>query len=172
MTLEERIIKHLKLREGERLTVYQDSLGKPTVGVGHLVKTEDNLKIGDQITKTRSDHFLKQDVAKALDAAYKQADELGKHSEDFILALTSVNFQLGTGWTKKFYNTYPKLVSGDFEGAIEGFKKSKWAKQTPVRVNDFVKAIRLAYYPNINKPEKRSWWARLVNFMKRNCKNA
>ena len=143
--LERKIVKHLKLREGERLTVYLDSLKKPTVGVGHLVRPEDGLKVGDTITQTQSDAFLRHDIGWALNAAYEQADEMGVTSEDFILALTSVNFQLGPDWKKVFHTSYPKLVSGDWQGAIRGFKASKWAKQTPVRVNDFVKAIEKEY---------------------------
>lgn len=149
MTLKERIIKHLKHREGERLTVYKDSEGYPTVGVGHLVRPEDNLKVGDKISQKRSDMFLDRDYAIAFRATLDQAKEIGKHSDDFLLALTSVNFQLGTDWPEIFYGSYPKLVSGDWRGAIAGFKRSKWAKQTPVRVADFVKAIEIAY----NQPE-------------------
>ena len=154
MNLKERIIKHLKLREGKRLTVYKDSLGKLTVGVGHLVRPQDNLKLGDKITNERCNAFLEEDMATAFKAALDQAKEIGKHSDDFVLALTSVNFQLGTGWPEKFYSSYPKLVNGDWQGAIEGFKSSKWAKQTPVRVDDFVKAIEIAYnQPLTEKPK-------------------
>lgn len=145
MSLKERIIEHLKLREGEWLTVYKDSLGFPTVGVGHLVLPADGLELGDTITKEQSEAFLTKDMQKAWRAAEKQATELGKFNEDFILALTSVNFQLGTDWPNIFHGTYPKLLKGQWKAAIKGFKSSKWAKQTPVRVDDFVNAIEKAY---------------------------
>lgn len=148
MTLVERIIEHLRLREGERLWVYLDHLGNPTVGVGHLVMPNDKLKVGDRITKARSEKFLVNDMQLALNAARDQAKKIGIETDDFILALTSVNFQLGVGWPKVFHTSFPKLVAGDWQGAIRGFEDSVWAEQTPVRVNDFVKAIEKAY----NKP--------------------
>jgi GH24 family phage-related lysozyme (muramidase) len=51
--------------EGYRLTVYADSAGNPTVGVGHLVRPKDNLKLGDKITKEQADEFLRQDLIDA-----------------------------------------------------------------------------------------------------------
>ena len=76
---------------------------------------------------------------------YEFAKEIGIETDDFILALTSVNFQLGTNWTKKFRTSYPNLVKGRWKQAIVGFKGSLWNKQTPVRVKDFVEAIELAF---------------------------
>lgn len=143
--LEQKIIEHLKLREGEKLHVYLDTQGHKTVGVGHLVLPEDELSLGDKISQTLSDAFLKEDMRKALAAAIGQSVEIGISTDDFLIALTSVNFQLGTNWPETFYGSYPTLVDGDWEAAIAGFKASKWASQTPVRVNDFVKAIEKAY---------------------------
>ena len=51
--------------EGTKLNVYKDSNGFPTVGVGHLIKPEDNLKMGDTITPEQSDVFLTQDLIQA-----------------------------------------------------------------------------------------------------------
>lgn len=135
-------IDHLILREGKRNTVYRDSLGKPTVGVGHLVRKQDNLKVGDTISDAQVREFLEQDAQKAFDAALKQATELGVQDSDFIIALGSVNFQLGTNWRSKFPNTWQHMVNGNFEQAIKNIEKSLWARQTPVRTKDFVQAIK------------------------------
>lgn len=137
---------HLELREGKRKIVYKDSLGKPTVGVGHLVLPEDHLNVGDEISEAEIQSFLKKDSAKAWAAAKAQAKELGKAEDwDFVIALGSVNFQLGTAWNKTFKNTYAALLRGDYETAIKGVKSSIWARQTPVRTADFVAAIEEAY---------------------------
>lgn len=53
------LIKHF---EDCRLTVYADSAGLPTVGVGHLVRPEDNLKLGDKITQEQADRLLDLDL--------------------------------------------------------------------------------------------------------------
>jgi GH24 family phage-related lysozyme (muramidase) len=140
-------MEHLILREGKRLTVYKDSLGKPTVGVGHLVLPEDNLKLGDSISEERCKSFLDKDMTKAFLAAQRQTAELKYLVTEecvglMIEALTSVNFQLGTTWNKTFKNTWAMIVKGDLVAASEAVKDSKWYVQTPVRVNDFAAALK------------------------------
>ena len=67
---------------------------------------------------------------------------------DFIIALGSVNFQLGTRWMDKFPSAYRALASKDYDEAIRQVStgsgrngQSRWKEQTPVRVEDFVIAI-------------------------------
>jgi|TARA_Y100000310_G_C20701675_1_gene830570 GH24 family phage-related lysozyme (muramidase) len=137
--------KQLEKTEGYRNCVYLDTRGLPTVGIGHLILPSDNLKMGDCISDARVEQLYKQDAQKAFNAAIKQADDLGRFTSEFIVALTEVNFQLGTGWTKEFKNTYAKLKRDDWQGAIANLKRSKWNSQTPVRVANFINAITVAY---------------------------
>lgn len=137
-----RFIDHLIQREGKRNMVYKDSLGKPTVGVGHLVQKGDNLKVGERISDAKVREFLEKDASKAFNAAKMQAGELGINDADFIIALGSVNFQLGTSWRSKFPNTWRHIVNGNYAQAIKNIERSLWAKQTPVRTKDFVNAIK------------------------------
>ncbi len=134
--------RHLLVREGKRNVVYRDSLGKPTVGVGHLVLPGDNLKVGDKITDEQVNAFLDKDARGAWDAANRQAAEAGITDGCFIVALASVNFQLGTGWTKKFPSTWNMIKKGQYNEAANALNGTLWAKQTPVRVQDFQKALR------------------------------
>lgn len=135
---------HLILREGKRNKVYKDSLGYPTVGVGHLVLESDGLKVGDEITDELVEMFLIEDSEKALRKAITQARELGKMSHAFIVALGSVNFQLGD-FKKVFPISYMHLKQKHPRQAVRNIKRSKWARQTPVRVEDFIDAIKTAY---------------------------
>ena len=145
----EKFKNHVKLREGEVKDpktglhiVYFDSLNKPTVGWGHLVLPSDKLKIGDHVTEARVSEFFKKDSLLALDAAYRQAEDLGHpNNVNFIAALASVNYQLGSGWPNEFKNTYSYLKQGKYNNAIKNLRRSLWFKQTPVRVNDFIDAI-------------------------------
>ena len=59
-----------------------------------------------------------------------------------MIALASVNFQLGIGWNKKHKETWKKLRRGDWEEAALEASDSKWFDQTPTRVEDFQRAIR------------------------------
>lgn len=128
-------------KEGERLTVYRDSLGKLTVGIGHLVLPRDGLKYGDRITQTQSRAFFAKDIKKALDAAKEQAAELGKYTVDFIIALTHVNFQSGIFWRTIHPKTWDALKRGDSADAVRELRSSLWYRQTPTRVVAFINAI-------------------------------
>lgn len=143
---------HLILREGVRNYVYKDTLGKLTGGVGHLILPKDNLNYRDPIDKDAIDKWLDIDAGRAVDAALIQAKEMDVSDVDFIVALASVNFQLGAGWTKKFSNTWGLLKRGRYFEAVDNIEKSLWAKQTPVRVRDFCAAIKMLA---LTKPKKK-----------------
>ena len=139
----ELFITHLMKREGYRNEVYEDSEGHLTVGVGHLVRPHDELKLGDTISHEQVYAFLHEDAKSAFDAAHEQMNELGINNTNFLIALGSVNFQLGTGWRDKFSNTWNMIKNGQYQDAIDNLEKSKWNDQTPVRVDDFQYALRL-----------------------------
>jgi GH24 family phage-related lysozyme (muramidase) len=134
--------KLMALREGRKNTVYKDTLGKLTVGIGHLVLAEDQLRIGDMITDERVSALFAKDGAAALAAARSQAVEAGITDSSFIPYLASVNFQLGVKWTHTFPDTWKIIVEGDYESAAQALEGTIWARQTPVRVKDFQDALR------------------------------
>ena len=129
-------------REGRRNDVYPDSLGKPTVGIGHLVVAADGLKMGDRITDAQVTALFMKDSASALSAARSQAAAAGISDVAFMPFLASVNFQLGTRWIDTFPQTWKMIVDGEYENAAKALDGTLWAKQTPVRVRDFQEALR------------------------------
>lgn len=137
--------EYLIEEEGYRNGVYKDSRGILTVGIGHKVLPGDNLKMGDVISDARVQELFQQDCSKAFEAALSQAKQLDKYNEIMIARLTSVNFQLGTGWRTKFPNTWSMLKNGDVQGAINNLTKSAWYKQTPSRVTAFVNTLQAQF---------------------------
>ena len=144
-------LEHLEVREGNEERIYLDTLGKPTCGVGHLLSLEEcgEYEIGQNVSQTTRDKWLEEDAQKAWDAAAQQIQDLAIEDPKFIVALGSVNFQLGTHWMDKFPSAYKALSSKDYDEAIRQVStgsgkdgQSKWKEQTPVRVEDFVKAIK------------------------------
>lgn len=117
---------------------YKDSLGKDTGGYGHLRLKEDPLSFDQKIASD----WLEKDITKARTAATIQFESLPYQTQDLYDVLVSVNFQLGTGWYKKFPKTWKLMTSGAYrEAAIEA-QDSDWYKQTPVRVKDLQKALQ------------------------------
>ncbi len=144
----------LLAEEGWRDKVYLDTEGHPTAGMGHKLTADQNLQysVGDTIPNPMLKAWQNQDQTKARNAAIKQAREMKISDPKIIDALTSVNFQLGTNWQSKFPNAVDSLMSGDLQGAADHFQwkdpsnkdlgKSKWAEQTPSRVDSLVSALK------------------------------
>lgn len=130
------------LREGDRLVVYPDSRGKPTVARGHLVLPEDGLKLGDRITQQRSDAFWLKDGADAFSHAISLSEQAGIKDISFLPYLASVCYQLGDEWTRTFKNTWKMICDGEYADAADALDGTKWDNQTPVRVSDFQGALR------------------------------
>jgi GH24 family phage-related lysozyme (muramidase) len=131
-------IELVRLREGEKLYWYKDSLGKWTGGVGHLRKKGDP----DSFGQYESTQWLLNDILGARKAADKQFAKLPFQTQALYDALVSCNFQFGNDFDKDFPDSFGKLVKGDYPGAAKGFQATLWARQTPTRVKDLVEAIR------------------------------
>ena len=143
-------LEHLKHREGFRHEVYLDTLGKPTCGVGHLLTEQEcrQYDVGERVPSHIISRWLEEDADLAWRAAAQQVQDLGIDNPAFIVALGSVNFQLGTRWMNKFPSAYEALRRRDYKEAIRQVStgsgrngQSRWMEQTPVRVEDFIKAI-------------------------------
>lgn len=130
-------------REGVLETVYKDSLGKTTAGIGHLLTEEEQerYKVGQKISLEQVSEWYQKDFLHAYGAARAQAKEIGVEAMHFVAALTSVNFQLGTNWYKIHKKTWQHLLDHNWEDAAKEAQNSRWYKQTPVRVKDFQEAI-------------------------------
>lgn len=145
-------IDNLIQREGNELESYKDSLGNETIGVGHLITSEEKesgsvygIDISNGITEEQSKEILKKDLEKHNKEADRVMEDLGidksKLSEDQISALRDMNFQLGSGTQRDFKTTLGHIRDGNYEAAAKSVASSRWAKQTPVRVRDFQERI-------------------------------
>lgn len=87
-----RLIEEL---EGLRLRVYLDSASLPTVGVGHLVRPLDRLRLGQTITRERAEGFLREDLAAAERAVMQYVKvPLSENQRSAVLSLV---FNIGAG---------------------------------------------------------------------------
>lgn len=135
----------IEAAEGYKEIAYLDSRGILTVGIGHRVTAFDSIRLGEKISAQRVQEFFNADIKKAFDAAKSQAKELGKYTPQMIAALTSVNFQLGTGWRSKFKNTWSDLKNGNVNSAISRLNNSDWKEQTPTRVTEFITTLQTQF---------------------------
>ena len=142
-------------REGYVPEVYLDSLGKPTVGYGHLIEDkvweEDDPRIGTQpYSEAELKAFFDKDVQAAQSGAVRNIgrETWANLNPEQQKVLTSMAFQLGETGQKKFGNMIAAIQAGDYataaREALSGSKegtKSKWLKQTPKRAFDLANAF-------------------------------
>ncbi|MBS1140761.1 MAG: glycoside hydrolase family 24 [Proteobacteria bacterium] len=98
-----------QVTDGFILTVYNDSRKLPTVGCGHLVTTEDKLKVGDKITKEKAQELLKNDLKIAENAINNKTKvPLFQYEYD---ALVSIAFNTGATGASKLID---KVNEGEY----------------------------------------------------------
>ena len=130
--LKERIKEH----EGYRSKVYLDSLGKRTVGFGHLC-VEDFWEDDKEYDKELLENIFEKDFQNA----FEQVENL---CNDYDLDITptatevliEMVFQLGIGNVKKFRRMIAALQEQDYETASVEMLDSRWAEQTPARAEE------------------------------------
>ena len=140
----------VKSHEGCVLEPYDDSLGKLTVGIGHLVQAHERkrFQLGVKITQEEADELFDID----LNRAAAGADELiikniGDHDDlpqVIQEVLVEMVFQLGKTGVKQFRNMWASLKEKDWPMAAMHMKDSRWRKQTKKRCEHLSKMVEMA----------------------------
>ncbi len=90
MKISQKGIDLIKKFEGCKLTAYRDSVGIPTIGVGHTK----GVKMGMTITQAQADEYLRSDLVTCEQTLNKLGVNLAQNEFD---ALCSWIFNLGSG---------------------------------------------------------------------------
>ena len=135
----DKLLESVKKHEGYKNHVYLDTLGKRTVGVGHLC-VEDFWEDG----KEYEEDFLMDILKKDLQQAIRQADlkcEGLKISDDAKIIIIEMIFQLGGTGVSKFRKMWQALQQDppDYAEASVQMLDSRWAKQTPNRAQEMAR---------------------------------
>ena len=139
----ERLLESVKKHEGYRNKVYLDTLGKRTVGVGHLC-VEDFWEDDKEYEESFLMEILQKDLQEAIRGAKELMEEHGcadidERAEEIIIEMV---FQLGRTGVKKFRNMWKALSEHNYIGASFEMLDSKWAKQTPNRAKDMADQMK------------------------------
>ena len=134
-----KLLESVKRHEGYRNKVYLDTLGKRTVGVGHLC-VEDFWEDG----KEYDEDFLMGILEKDLQSAIDQADDMCSNltiSDDAKIIIIEMIFQLGGTGVSKFRKMWQALQQDppDYAEASVQMLDSRWAKQTPNRAQEMAR---------------------------------
>lgn len=147
----------LRLDEGLKLTIYKDTLGYWTIGIGHLLtKVKDKAvaiaeldklvgrKTNGVITEAEARTIFKKDVEKAT-KQIKQSKILSpiydKVSPIRKMAIINMVFQMGIAGAESFKNSLTLVSNSYYTQAGINLRKSKWYKQTPNRAERVIKVL-------------------------------
>lgn len=96
MNISQNGMDFIKGLEGVRYTMYLDSEGYPTIGVGHLIKPNEEYLKTAKLTNKEVDELFKKDLKSFVDAANNAITAPMKQHE--FDAVVSVLFNIGKGW--------------------------------------------------------------------------
>ena len=138
-----RLLESVKKHEGYRNKVYLDTLGKRTVGVGHLCVEdfwEDDKEYEEKFLMTILEHDLSSAIKGANDLmAENGCMDMNEKAHEIIIEMV---FQLGKTGVSKFKNMWKALSGLDYSTAADQMLDSRWAKQTPNRANGMADIMR------------------------------
>lgn len=141
--LMEEMIEH----EGYVSSIYRDSLGFKTVGVGHLVVYGDPeylMEEGAEVDEARIAMYFYRDVAIAIEACFEHIPNFDTHPKAVQEVLINMMFNLGRPRLMRFKNMMAALNKRDYITAASEMVDSKWYGQVKRRAVDLVAKMRSA----------------------------
>jgi GH24 family phage-related lysozyme (muramidase) len=125
-----------------RLTVYADSRGLPTVGIGHLVRRGEGLTLGAHVTPQQVEAWFAHDVQQAV----FNCQMLFASWQDFPAAvqevLANMMFNLGASGLARFRDLRAAVARHDWQAAADAMVASAWYHQVGERSQRLVAAMR------------------------------
>lgn len=138
----ERLKRQLEIDEGKVLTVYVDSLGNLTGGIGHKILPEDGLKEGDKITETQCADWLIDDIAIAIIDCKVIFTNWDDYNSEVQEVLVNMLFNLGRTNFLTFKKFILAVYQEDWMTASKEGLDSRWAKQVGKRAQRLMQRLR------------------------------
>ena len=141
----EQLREQLEIDEGCVYEIYNDHLGYPTFGIGHLViesDPENGQEIGTPVSESRVIEAFEQDVQTVLsDCAilYPDFDELPEEAQQVI---ANMMFNMGRPRLSKFKGMKRGVDSRDWNAAADEMVDSAWYRQVTNRADRLVERMR------------------------------
>ena len=137
----------LKIDEGVKYEIYNDHLGYPTFGIGHLVVESDEehgKPVGTSVSEDRVNAVFDKDVAVMVDEAKKIFPNLDTLPEEEQQVIVNMTFNMGRPRLSQFKKFIAGVNAGDWDKAAVEMMDSRWAKQVGARaerLRDRIKAL-------------------------------
>lgn len=137
--------QHLKREEGWRTEVYEDHLGNPTVGIGHLLTSQQRAvwPVGTTVPDDVLEDIFSEDVEVAIKGAKQNVGAATFHSlgTNRKVVLCSLCFMLGTSGLSKFRKMLAAIEDARWNDAADELMDSLMARQVPERAKRLATAL-------------------------------
>ena len=141
----EQLRKELEVDEGVKYEIYNDHLGYPTFGIGHLVRDTDpehGQEIGTPVSEDRVIEAFNKDVESVLNDCTILYGDFSKLPEEAQLIIANMMFNLGRPRLSKFKGMKAGVDAQDWNKAADEMIDSAWYRQVPNRAGRLVKRMR------------------------------
>ena len=141
----EQLRKELEVDEGVKYEIYNDHLGYPTFGIGHLVRDDDpefGQPVGTAVSEDRVNECFDKDVEIVIDDCrqlYEDFDDLPSEAQ---LIIANMMFNMGRPRLSKFKGMKAGCDARDWNKMADEMVDSRWHDQVPNRAKRLVKRIR------------------------------
>lgn len=141
------LIENIKAHEGFSARIYKDSVGKATVGYGFLVAalSPDELKLNggkaEPMSKEVAEKILNLKVSKLKKRLFQCLPWLADKPQNVQDTLIEMAYQLGLAGLMSFRYTLGCIEAGDYAQAARNLRASLLYRQTPKRVEDYIKGL-------------------------------
>ena len=141
----EQLRKELEVDEGVKYEIYNDHLGYPTFGIGHLVRDTDpeaGAAVGTPVTEDRVIEAFNEDVETVLNDCTILYRDFNDLPEEAQLIIANMMFNLGRPRLSKFKGMKAGVDARDWKKAADEMIDSAWYRQVPNRAERLVKRMR------------------------------
>ena len=141
----EQLRKELEVDEGVKYEIYNDHLGYPTFGIGHLVRDTDpehGQEIGTPVSEDRVIEAFNKDVESVLNDCTILYGDFSKLPEEAQLIIANMMFNLGRPRLSKFKGMKAGVDAQDWNKAADEMIDSAWYRQVPNRAGRLVARMK------------------------------
>ena len=137
--------EELEIDEGVEYKIYNDHLGYPTFGVGHLILESDpehGEEVGTPVSEERVIEAFERDVEIVVEDCkilYPDFDDLPEEAQRVI---ANMMFNMGRPRLSKFKGMKRGVDSRDWNAAADEMVDSNWYRQVTNRADRLVERIR------------------------------
>ena len=135
----------LDIDEGCMYEIYNDHLGYPTFGVGHLVTKDDpeyGCEVGTSIDTVRVHETFESDVETVLSDCTKLYSDFDELPEEAQRVIANMMFNMGRPRLSKFKGMKRGVDARNWHAAADEMIDSRWYRQVTNRADRLVDRIR------------------------------